>query len=152
MKDEEVAELVKQEVRRQYESAGRVLVVPAAEVIRKSYQGAAVQRIVASVEAMGPDEREAYRYLLSRDVFVGVGEMSQVMSGYKGGAAQVKWGSATKKLEAAGFIVKGGSGNVGFKPNLHDWVAEQLSVHQPSKAEIDEIFDAVLARLVGGAA
>lgn len=151
MTEDEAREFIAAEVRRQMTAAGKVLVVPAAEVVRREYQQRAVERLLAKLDELGPDEQEAYRYLMSRDVFVTVQDLSRVISGYVGGAAQIKWGKATKNLVAAGVVQKGGSGGSGFKPAAREWIAKELAPHEPKDEEIEAVYQAVLGRLVGGA-
>lgn len=152
MKDEEVTALVKAEVARQLRDSNRVLVVPPAEVIRKDYLSQAIDRLMVGLKELSPDALEAYRLLLSRDVYMTVGHISQVISGYQGGAAQVKWGSATKALLDAGLVAKGGSGGNGFKGDdaiARSRVVRALEPHVATNQEIEEVYQAVLGRIAG---
>lgn len=148
MKDEEVEALIRKLMR----DSGRVLVVPPAEVIRQDYLSKAIDRIMLDLKELSPDALECYRLLVSREAFMTVGQISQVISGYQGGAAQVKWGSATKALLDAGLVSKGGSGGNGFKAN--DEVARQRVVrvmepHLATDEEIDNVWQMVLGRMAG---
>lgn len=149
MTEDEARQYIREEVARQLRDAGRVLVVPAAEVIRQDYLQRAIDKLLASTDALSDDAREAYRYLLSRDVFVTVDAISKVITGYTGGAARPKWGGAFKELLEAELVIKGGSGNNGYKPATRDWIAGELAPHQPTDAEIDQVYRAIVARVAG---
>lgn len=151
MKDEEVDALIE----RKLVALGmvRTIIVAPAEVIRKDYLRQAIDRLMTDLKELSPDALEAYRLLLSRDSYLTVGQISQVISGYQGGAAQVKWGTATKNLLQAGLVNKGGSGGGGFKASdeeARSRVEKALAPHLATHEEVEEVYQAVLGRLAGG--
>lgn len=149
MTEDEARQYMREEIARQLRDAGRVLVVPAAEVIRQDYLQRAIDKLLASTDALSDDAREAYRYLLSRDVFVTVDAISKVISGYAGGNARAKWGKAFAELLEAELVIKGGSGSNGYKPAARDWIARELAPHQAIAVEVDQVYAAIVARVAG---
>lgn len=152
MTEDEAREFIRQEVARQMKDSGRTLIVPPAEVIRKDYLTKAIERLMGDLKELSPEALEAYRLLLSRNVFMTVGEISTVISGYQGGAAQVKWGTATKALLDAGLVAKGGSGGSGYKASdeeARERVRKALAPHLATDKEIEDVFQAVLGRIAG---
>lgn len=151
MKDEEVDALIE----RKLVALGmvRTIVVAPAEVIRKDYLRQAIDRLMADLKELSPDALEAYRLLLSRDNYLTIGQISQVISGYQGGNAQVKWGTATKNLVEAGLVKKGGNGGNGFKASdeeARSRVEKALAPHLATDEEVEEVYQAVLGRIAGG--
>ena len=152
MTEDEARQFMREEIARQLRDSGRVLVVPAPEVIRKDYLVKAIDRLMADLKELTPDALEAYRLLLSRDTFLTVGQISQIISGYTGGNVQVKWGSATKALLDAGLVDKGGSGGSGYKASDREArrrVGRALEPHLATDAEVEEVYQAVLGRVAG---
>jgi hypothetical protein len=125
--------------------------IPAAEVIRHEYQGRAVERIIERVGALKDDEREAVRFMLGQgDRLVSNADISKALSGYQGGAAQVKWGTAVKGLVSAGVVST--VERQGSKPRIREWVEDMLGPHSPTAAEVEETYQAVLGRIAGAQA
>lgn len=148
MKDEEVREMIKELLR----ESGRVLVVPPAEVIRKDYLGKAIDRLMTDVKELGQDALEVYRFLISREVFLSLGQIMLVLVGYSGGNGQTRWAAAVKELVDAGLVAKGGSGGNGFKADdaaARARIVKALEPHNATQQEIEEVYQAVLGRLAG---
>lgn len=127
----------------------RVEVLPA-EFIRHEYQRRTVERVMERVGALKEDEREAVRFMLGQgDRLVSNADISKALSGYQGGAAQVKWGTAVKGLMSAGVVST--IERQGSKPRIREWVEDALGPHSPTEAEVDEVYQAVLGRIAGAA-
>jgi len=126
---------------------GEPIYVPAPEVIRKDYQRRAVEHVIHKVAALGPDEREALRFMLGQDVFLTVYRIALGISGNDSGGMRDRWGKAVKALEGAGMIAIGGTGRQGRKPRIREWVASELAAHGPSDQEVDEVYQVVLGRI-----
>ena len=134
MTEDEAREFMRAEIARQLKDSGRVLVVAPAAVIRKDYQQRAVERLLERVEALGEAEREAFRFMLGQERLVSVGDLSKALSGYVGGAAQVRW------------VERQGS-----RPRVREWVESELAPHGPDVEEIEAVWRAVLGRIAGEA-
>jgi len=148
MNDEEVEQLVRRILR----ETNHVLVVPPPEVIRKDYLGKAIDRLMADLKELTPDAMECYRLLQGRGIFMAVGQIAQVISGYQSGFSQSKWSAAIKDLFDAGLVVKGGAGGSQYKASdaeARSRVRKALEPHLASDAEVEEVYQAVLGRIAG---
>jgi len=116
---------------------------------RRGYQQRAVERLLERVEALGEAEREAFRFMLGQERLVSVGDLSKALSGYVGGAAQVRWGTAQKNLLKAGLIDT--VERQGSRPRVREWVESELAPHGPDVEEIEAVWRAVLGRIAGEA-
>lgn len=132
---------------RELPPSGAPVYVPAPEVLRKKYQQQAVDRIMARVGELSVDEREALSFLLAHDIFLTITRVAVALSGNDNGGNRDRWGKALQGLVSAGCVVIGGAGRSGRKSDVRGWVAKELSAHNPSDAEIDDVHRAVLAAI-----
>lgn len=130
---------------------GGQVYVPAPEVLRKKYQQEAVDRVLAKVAALTPEERRALEYLLGQDgEYQSVTKVTQAMTGNTAGPNHKKWGGVLGHLVAVG-VAERNSNRTGTRAAARAWVARELSAHNPADAEVDDVHRAVLARLAEGA-
>lgn len=148
MTDEEAMAFIAQEVRRQMELAGRVLVVPAKEVVRKEYLGNATDRLMQKIGEFDADEREAFRYVLAQGR-VTVNRMAIVLSGNDGGGTRQRWSGVLNSLKGRGLV---DSTSNGFGVSARAAVVAALAPHDPTDEEVDEVYQLILGRLVGAGA
>jgi hypothetical protein len=156
MTEDEARKFIQQEIRRQMEAAGRVLVVPAAEVIRHEYQRRAVERTLVKLEGWPNDDYEILRFALSQDAPTSAARFTQVAFGNSAGATIRRYSEALARLASLGAVEKaGGGGNgvpVSYRQRIREWVASELAPHAPTEDDIEETYQAVLGRIAGGAA
>lgn len=145
---ERLEEIVREIVPRMIPVAvGGPVEVPPAAVIRKSYQRQAVDRIMKRVVELGPDEREALRFLLGHDVYVTINRIAIGISGNDAGGTRDRWAKAIKSLVEAGLVVKDRGGRNSYKPAIREHVKAALSAHNPAEDEVEEVYTAVLAKV-----
>lgn len=152
MKDEEVVELVRRELRAAMELAGRVLVVPPKEALRHEFQQRAVDQVMKDVSLAINESLpyEAMRFMLAHDESMAAARLSAGLR-----INNIQSGNALKVLSQAGLIAKvsGGGGGVpiSYRPCVREWVGKALAPHSPPDAEVEETYQAVLGRIAGGA-
>jgi hypothetical protein len=148
MTEDEAREFIAQEVRRQMAQAGRVLVLPAKEVLRKEYLGIATDRLMQRIGEFDADEREAFRYLLANGRQT-INRVAVVISGNDSGGTRKRWSDALAALKSRGVVDANGNG---FGVSARDAVVKALAPHEPTDDEVDEVYQLVLGRLVGAGA
>lgn len=130
-------------------AGGGPVYVPAPEAIRKGYQRQAVDRLMDSIDELGPDEREALRFMLGQPEPVTINRVAVGISGSDSGGVRERWSRALGRLVTMGAVKKYGSGHQQRQPAIREWVARELAAHRPGDDEIEETYQAVLGRIAG---
>lgn len=142
MTDDEVEQLIERILDRR----GMVLrvEVPAAEVIRHDYQRKAVERVLAKVDEVLPEQREVVRFMLGQETSLAPGRIAAGL-----GLNNIQVGNLLKALTDRGVVARGGAsgGGTAYRPRIREWITAELAPHGPTDAEVDEVYQAVLGRI-----
>lgn len=150
MTEDEAKEYIAQEVRRQMEAVGRVLVVPPKEVLRQEFQRRGVEEILRKAGAAVEDSMawSAMRFMLAHDEAMTASRVGAVLS-----LNNIQAGGVIKKLSEAGVIARVGGGGNGkpmeYRPVIREWIEKGLAAHNPTEEDIEQTYQAVLGRLAG---
>lgn len=137
-------DMVRSEVAAQ---AGTPTAAPGPDVLRKKYQRQAAERIVSRVQALSDDERSALTFLMGVESFVPINRVAKGISGNDAGSTRERWSKALGTLASAGLVAVGGSGRMGRKAAVREWVARELAPHSPTDSEVEETYNAVAGLL-----
>lgn len=149
MDDETVRAEIAALFAKQYASTPRVMYVPAPEVVRQEYLGAAAERLLATLEPVSADALQVYRYLMAQGRR-SVRQLGIIFDGNDQSNTQARWGEAMRELTGRGLVDNNSKG-YDVAQLARESIAKALAPHDATDVEVDEVYQLALGRLVGAA-
>lgn len=123
--------------------------LPPPAVILAEYKKRAIDRLITKLDMGGleTDAYEAMRFLLTQSTYTTANRVSVIM-GSGEGAGRERWVKALGELTTRGLVKKGGSGNSAYKVEIREMIQRELSAHDPTEQDVEDVYNEILRRLV----
>lgn len=123
-------------------ATGMTMTVTPPEKLRKDFQRAEADRIVATARELSPLAKRVLKLLEALDVFVFQKTIAERLGRATKGGSIVDLGKAVKELAELQFVVVDGKRGVG--KGLREKIVTDLSLYQPAETDVEDVYQTVL--------